>query len=735
MKIGYTLHGACECFLRRLAVVRPITELNRREFLQTAAAMGAAFVLGFRVGTIAAAKAGDSGFAPNAFIRIDQQGHVALVMPQVEMGQGIYTAVAMILAEELDVDLGRVTLEHAPPDDKLYANPLLGFQVTGGSTSVRAFWLPLRKAAATVRATLAQAAAATWQVPVSTVRMHDGEALHEGSSRRAGYGSLVVRAAALAPPKDAPLKQNADFRWVGKSVRRLDTPDKVNGKAVFGIDAMPAGMRYASLRICPIFGGRLTSVDESAARAIPGVRQILQFRDFVAVVGDDTWSALKGLGALVVQWQPGGNGDIGTQDIWDKAEAASEGEGVVAKDEGNALGELEKGDTYDAVYQMPLLAHAAMEPLNCTAHVTRDSCEVWVGVQVLGRAQAVAAKVTGLPVERVTVHNHLLGGGFGRRLEVDFVEKAVMIAQRADAPVKVIWTREEDIQHDIYRPAYLDRLSARLTNKRISAWKHRITGSSVIARWLPAAFGKGVDVDAVDAGTEIPYPIPHFRVEYVRDEPFSVPTGFWRGVGPNNNVFAIESFIDELALRVKQDPVAFRRAHLEQAPRFLAALALATEKSGWGSALPARSGRGVSVSGAFGSFLATVIQVKVEDSGEVRVQRVVCAVDTGVIVNPDTVVAQIQGGLMFGITAALWGRIDIRDGRVVQSNFNNYRVMRINETPQIEVFLIPSAAPPGGIGETGTAAAPPALVNAINAATGVRLRELPIDRRLLVRRT
>jgi isoquinoline 1-oxidoreductase beta subunit len=310
----------------------------------------------------------------------------------------------------------------------------------------------------------------------------------------------------------------------------------------------------------------------------------------------------------------------------------------------------------------------------------------------------------------------------------------VQIAQRVDGPVKVMWTREEDMQHDVYRPIYLDNLSARVQQRRITAWKHRVTGSSIIARWLPPAFQKGIDADAVDAGVDIPYAIPNFRVEYVRDEPFSVPTGFWRGVGPNNNVFAVESFMDELAYRVRQDPVAFRRAHLPQAPRFAAALDLAAQKSGWGSPLPARSGRGVSVSGAFGSYLATVVQVQVEDAGEVRVQRVVCAVDAGLIVNPDTVVAQIEGGILFGLTAALWGKVDIRDGRVVQSNFNDYRVMRIHETPQVEVFLIPSGAAPGGIGETGTTAVPPAFINAIFAATAVRLRELPIERRRLAKR-
>ncbi len=717
-----------------------MTDPTRRQFLQAGAATGAAFVLGINLRAMGAASAagaaGDAGgtYSPDAFIRIDQHGQITLVMPQVEMGQGIYTAFAMIVAEELDADLEHVVLEHAPPNDRLYANPLLGFQVTGGSTSVRAFWVPLRKAAAIARATLVQAAAALWQVAPGSIRMRQGEAVHEATGRRIGYGGLVHRARTLTPVQGAEPKDPRDFQLLGKSQRRLDTPDKVNGRAVFGIDVLPAGLHYASLRCCPMFGGRVGSVDSGSARSIPGVRDVLQFRDFVAVVADDTWSALRGLKALSIHWEPGGNSDISTDDIWDKAAAASSTEGEVAKSEGDALQELSQGDVYEAVYQLPLLAHAAMEPLNCTAHVTPAGCEVWVGIQVCARAQSAAARVCGLPIEQVRVHNHLLGGGFGRRLEADFVEKAVQIAQRVEGPVKVMWTREEDMQHDVYRPIYLDSLSARVQQGRISAWKHRVTGASIIARWLPPAFQKGIDADAVDAGVDIPYAIPNFRVEYVRDEPFSVPTGFWRGVGPNNNVFAVESFMDELAHRVRQDPVGFRHAHLPQAPRFAAALDLAAQKSGWGSPLPPRSGRGVSVSGAFGSYLATVVQVQVEDSGEVRVQRVVCAVDAGLVVNPDTVVAQIEGGILFGLTAALWGKVDIRDGRVVQSNFNDYRVMRIHETPQLEVVLIPSGAAPGGIGETGTTAVPPAFINAIFAATGVRLRELPIDRRRLAKR-
>jgi isoquinoline 1-oxidoreductase subunit beta len=713
--------------------------LSRRAFLETGVAAGGVLLVGFHMLPVrAAAQATGSAalkgvFAPDGFIRIDRQGKVTLIMPQVEMGQGVYTSIAMILAEELDADFDGVNLEAAPPNDKLYGNPVFGLQVTGNSNSIRAFWKPLRTAAAGARALLVQAAAQQWKVDPSTLRTESGEAIHEASGRRVGYGALVDRAGAMTAPKNPVLKDPKDFRLIGKSLKRLDTPDKVNGKVIYGIDAMPPGVKFATLAACPVFGGKVAHVDDAKARSLPGVRQVLVFEDFVAVVGDHMWAAKQGLAALDISWNQGANATVSSADVWKQARAASDKEGAIAKNDGDALKSLTQGDLFEAVYELPFLAHATMEPLNCTAHVTPAGCEVWVGIQVISRAQSAAARISGLPLEKVTIHNHLIGGGFGRRLETDFVEKAVMIAMKVDGPVKLVWTREEDIQHDVYRPVYIDRLSASLSQGRIAGWKHRITGSSVIARWLPPAFQKGIDIDAIDSGADIPYAIPNFRVEYVRDEPPAVPTGFWRGVGPNNNVFAIESFIDELAHRTSQDPVAFRLAHLEKAPRFQAALKLAADKAGWGSKLPARAGRGVCVSGAFTSYLATIIEVEVDEHGQVRLRRVVCAVDTGIAVNPDTVMAQVQGGLIFGLTAALYGRIDINQGRVKQSNFHDYRMLRINQTPDIEVHVIDSGEAPGGIGELGTTAGPPALANALFAATGVRLRRLPIDRNELAR--
>lgn len=705
--------------------------VTRRTFLGAGLGVGGALLLGFRVPAAGAAAEAKGVFAPNAFIRIDRQGTITLIMPQVEMGQGVYTAIAMILAEELDAAFEQVRLEHAPPSDKLYANPTFHLQATGNSNSIRAFWMPLRKAAAGTREILVQAAARVWRVDPTGIRTEESTAIHAASGRRLAYAALIEHAAGLTPPQNPVLKDPKNFKLIGKPLKRLDTPDKVIGKAVYGIDVMPPGVKFATLAACPVFGGKVAHVDDSKAKLLPGVRQVLAFDEFVAVVGDHMWAAKQGLGALDVTWNEGPNSVISSADVWRQIRATSEQEGAVAKIVGDAAKGLTQGELHEAVYEMPFLAHATMEPMNCTAHVTPTSCEVWVGIQVLSRAQKVAAKVAGLPLEKVTVHNHLIGGGFGRRLETDFVEKAVLIAKQVDGPVKVVWTREEDIQHDIYRPVYLDRLSASVSNGRIAGWKHRITGSSVMARWLPPAFQKGIDIDAIDSAADVPYDIPNLRVEYVRDEPPAVPTGFWRGVGPNNNVFAIESFIDELARKANKDPVTFRRDLLDKTPRLKAALELAAEKAGWGSPLPPRTGRGVAVQVAFGSFIATVAQAEVDEHGEVRVQRMVSAVDTGIIVNPDTVIAQLQGGLTFGLTAALYGRIDIDKGRVRQSNFNDYRMLRINEMPQIEVHLIKSGEAPGGIGETGTTAAPPALGNALFAATGIRLRRLPVDRDML----
>jgi isoquinoline 1-oxidoreductase beta subunit len=670
-------------------------------------------------------------FAPNAFIRIDAAGKTTLVMPQVEMGQGVYTSIAMILAEELDADLAQIALQHAPPSDKLYGNPTFGLQVTGNSNSIRAFWKPLRNAGASARAMLVQAAAQQWQVDAASCTTSKGEVMHAESGRKLSYGTLASAAMGQTPPKDITLKDPKDFVYIGQPLKRFDTPDKVNGKAVYGIDAMLPGMKFATVAACPVFGGKVAKVNDSAARNIPGVQKVVVLDDAVAVVGDHMWAAKKGLEALKIDWNEGPNARISSKDIWQDLRAASEKDGAVAKSAGDIAKGLSTGEKFEASFELPFLAHAAMEPLNATVHIKPDSCEIWTGTQVVSRVQAEAAKAAELPVEKVIVNNHLLGGGFGRRLEPDMVVTAVRIARQVDGPVKVVWTREEDIRHDVYRPVYRDTVAATLSDGKIAAWKYKITGSSVLARWLPPAFQKGLDIDAIDAGADMPYDIPNFHVEYVRAEPPAVPTGFWRGVGPNNNVFAVECSMDELARKAGKDPVEFRRAMLGKKPRLLAALNLAAEKSNWGHPLPARVGRGVCLQPSFETFIATVVEAEVDEQGEVALRRIVSVVDTGIAVNPDTIKAQLEGGLIFGLTAALYGEITIDRGRVQQSNFHDYRMLRIDETPKIEVHVVKSGEPPGGIGETGVNAGPPALRNAIYAATGVALRRLPIDRTLI----
>jgi isoquinoline 1-oxidoreductase subunit beta len=502
-------------------------EVSRRAVLT--GGLATSFLLAFHLPMHAANEpakapgATNGKFAPNAFIRIDYAGHTTLVMPQVEMGQGVYTAVAMILAEELDADFAQVTLEHAPPNDKLYGNPTFGLQVTGNSNSIRAFWMPLRNAGASARAMLIQAAAKQWSVEPVSCTTTNGDVIHAESGRRLAYGALVDAAGTETPPKDVAVKDPKDFVLIGKPLKRFDTPDKVNGKAVYGIDAMLPGMKFATLAACPVFGGKIDKVDDAAARKIPGVKKVVVLDDMVAVVGDHMWAAKQGLAALKVTWNEGANARISSKDIWDDLRAASAKEGVVAKSEGDIGKGLATGDKLEAAYELPFLAHATMEPLNCTVHFKSDSCEIWTGTQIMTRVQSEAAKAAGLPIEKVIVNQHLLGGGFGRRLEPDMVVAAVRIAKQVDGPIKVVWTREEDIQHDVYRPVYRDTIAATLSEGKIVGWKYRVTGSAVLARWLPPAFQKGIDIDAIDSAVDMPYDIPHLHVEYNRAEPPAVP--------------------------------------------------------------------------------------------------------------------------------------------------------------------------------------------------------------------
>jgi len=710
--------------------------LSRRRFLEAGAAAAGGLLLSLRLplanGDVAAA-ADAEGFVPNAFIRIERDGRTVLTMPYVEMGQGTYTSIPMLIAEELEVGLDQVKLEHAPPDEKHYANPLLGVQATGNSNAIRGAWQPLRQAGATARTMLVAAAAQRWNVDPATCRAERGEVAHPATGRRIPYGELAADAARLPVPEKVALKRPEEFKLIGTPAKRLDTPAKVDGTAVYGIDVRPAGVKIATLAQSPVFGGRVKSVDDTAAKAVKGVRQIVRLDDAVAVVADHMGAAKKGLAALAIEWDDGPHAKLDTAAIVGELEQATRNPGAVAQN----IGDVEKAmagavTKVEATYQVPFLAHATMEPMNCTVHVRPDGCEIWIGSQAVARVQTFAAKAAGLPVDKVVVHNHLIGGGFGRRLEADGAARAVQIAKQVDGPVKVVWTREEDIQHDMYRPYWFDRLSAGLDAQgKPVAWSNRFAGSSVVARYLPPGFKDGLDPDTTEGAINLVYDLPNLRVEYVRVEPPGIPTAFWRSVGPSHNVFVTESFMDELAAAAKQDPVAYRLALLDKTPRAKAVLALAAEKAGWGEKLPPRVGRGVSIQNAFATYMAHVAEVEVAKDGTVRVRRVVCAVDCGTVVNPDTVRAQIESAVMFGITAALYGEITLKDGRVEQTNLDSYPILRMNEAPGVEVHIVQNSEPPGGMGEAGTSLIVPAVANAIFAATGKRLRKPPVDTKAL----
>jgi isoquinoline 1-oxidoreductase beta subunit len=707
------------------------SKVSRRSLLQAGAAAGGGLMLSLTLpfANTEAEAAGANSFAPNAFVRIDSDGQIVLTMPYVEMGQGTYTSISMLIAEELEVDLKQVQVEHAPPDENLYANPLLGVQATGNSNAIRGAWQPLRQAGAVARTMLVSAAAKRWNVDVATCRAENGEVLHAPTGRRIRYGELASDAARLPVPENVALKRPEDFKLIGTPAKRLDTPAKVNGTAVYGIDVRPPGVKIATLAQSPVFGGRVKRVDDAAAKAVKGVRQIVRLDDAVAVVADHMGAAKKGLAALAIEWDDGPHAKLTTADVATELEQATLGSGAVAQNVGDVDKALAGAVTkVEAIYQVPFLAHATMEPMNCTVQVRPDGCEVWVGSQAIARAQAAAAKVTGLPLDKVVAHNHLIGGGFGRRLESDGVARAVEIAKQVDGPVKVVWTREEDIQHDMYRPYWCDRLTAGLDGKGMPvAWSNRYAGSSVIARWLPPGFKNGLDPDSTEGAIDLVYALPNLHVEYVRVEPPGIPTAFWRSVGPSHNVFVTEGFMDELAAAAKQDAVAYRLALLDKTPRAKAVLGLAAEKARWGQPLPQRAGRGVSLQFVFGTYMAQVAEVEVAKNGTVRVRRVVCAVDCGTVINPDTVRAQIQSAIIFGITAALYGEITLKNGRVEQTNFDSYQVLRVNEAPEIEVHIVQSSEPPGGMGECGTSAIVPAVANAIFSATGKRLRKMPVD--------
>ena len=703
------------------------TMLNRRDFMKVAGTAGAGLIIGFYLPSLQRfnpeGPSLDEPFSPNAWLRIDRTGTVTVTVAKSEMGQGVVTALPMILAEELDVDWSSVRFEQAEPDKKY------GSMGTGGSASVRTAWQTLRNAGATARAMLITAAARMWGVDPSTCTTSTGTVRHAQSGRSISYGDLVPKASDVVLTDKVPLKDPKEFRIIGTKTRRLDSPLKVDGSAKFGIDVRVPGMMYATVVRCPVFGGKATSVDAGKAQAIPGVKKVVTIDTGVAVIADSTWAAFQGRDALSVVWDEGRDAGVTSESIAQTLSQAALGSGAVAVEIGDALGVLVRAkNKIEAVYEAPFLAHATMEPMNCTADVRTNSCELWVPTQSPQEAQKTAAELLGIDAAKVRVHTTFLGGGFGRRSETDFVTDAVLCSKAVGAPVKMTWTREEDMQHDKYRPVSRHHLTGAIgTNGSLEVLTHKVVAPSIGDSRRPGSLKDGLDRGAVEGTVDLPYAIANLRVEYVLART-PVPIGAWRSVYPSQNVFALECFIDELAESAGKDPYQFRLALTAQSPRAQQVLRLAAEKAGWERPLPKGRYRGLACAppAFFRSFVAHVVEISVSPQHTVRVHRVVSAVDCGVAVNPDTIEAQIEGGIVYGLSAALKGEITIDKGRVRQSNFDDYPVLTMDEMPEIEVHIVPSSEPPTGTGEPGLPPIAPAVANAVYAATGRRVRRLPI---------
>ncbi len=707
------------------------TVTSRREFLRTGAAAGAGLTIAVHLGCAPRVPAGPvtTPLVPNAFVKVSTDGAVTVVCGYSEMGQGVLTAIPQLVAEELDVEWSQVTVEQAPAGEA-YFNPVFGMQGTGGSTSVRGAWKPLREAGAKARAMLVAAAAQRWNVGAESCATEGGYVVRTGSRDRLSYGELADAAATLPVPETATLKDPKDFRILGKAAPRLDVPDKVRGTARFGIDVQVPGLLVAVVARSPVFGGKPAQWDEGAAKAVPGVRHVVAIGSGIAVVADGYWAARKGREALAVRWDDGPNAGQNSASISAQLRNLAGRGGVVVRTAG-AGAAAHPGTTVEAVYEVPYLAHACMEPMNATADVQADQVTVWAPIQFQaaagnafgGGAREIAARIGGVDPERVTVHTTLLGGGFGRRFFLDFLHEALECSKAAGAPVKVVWSREDDVQHDFYRPTSVAWFRATLGADGMPvAWANRVACPAII----PAGRPDRVDDSSVEGLSNLPYDIPNIRVE-AHNPNLGVPTGFWRSVGSSQNAFFGECFIDELAQAAGKDPFEYRRALLGKAPRYKRALELAADKAGWGSPLPAGRARGIAVAESFGSYVAQVAEVSLEN-GVPRVHRVVAAFDCGPIVNPDIIAAQTESAIVYGLTAALYGEISIDGGRAVQGNFDTYRMLRINEMPVVETHIVPSTDEQGGVGEPGTPPIAPAVVNALAALTGERIRRLPLVR-------
>jgi isoquinoline 1-oxidoreductase subunit beta len=711
--------------------VSQVSDLSRRDFLGATASVGGGLMLALTLpaaigksNSPTAAGAGRASVAAqlNAWLKIGRDNSITVIVDRSEMGQGVYTALPMLLAEELSIDLNAIQIVPAPVGDA-YVNPGNGGQVTGTSNSVQDAYDKLRSAGATARTMLIAAAAQRWRVDPKECRAENGRVVNRRGATLS-YGELADAAAKLPIPKDVPLKPKIDFQIIGKSRPRIDTPGKIDGSAEFGIDVKLPGMLYAALAQSPVLGGKVQSLDSSVAEQMPGVRKVLATSSGVVVVADHYWQALKARNALAIRWDPGANVRLDNAAIRAMLkQTAAAGPGLAARADGNVQSALKSAQhSLSAAYYLPLLAHATMEPMNCTADVTAGGCDLYVGTQVQQVSQVTAATAAGLQPAQVRVITTLIGGGFGRRLDVDFIPAAVQASKALGVPVKVIWTREDDMTHDTYRPPAYEEVSGGLdAGGKLVAWKLHITSPSITARMFPPV--KGVDDSVIEAAVNNLYDVPNLAVSYSRQE-IGIDVGYLRSVSHAPNCFVIESFMDELAALAGKNPYDFRMQHLAKKPRQRRVLQLAAERAGWGKA-PAGRFQGLALMEGYTTHISQVAEISIV-GGEIRVHKIVCVVDCGQMVNPRIVESQIESGIVFGLSAALWGEVTIVGGQVRQTNFNSYRVLRNNELPELDVHLLDSDEAPGGIGEAGVPLVAPALCNAIFAATGKRLRELPI---------
>lgn len=695
---------------------------SRRNFLKTSVLAGGGLIVGFVLPSASRlAVAAAPSFQPNAYLRIASDNTVTVLCGLSEMGQGVHTAIPMLIAEELDADWSLVRVEQAPTDP-VFNNPAFGVQATGGSSAVRGHWEPMRKAGAAARAMLVAAAADTWKVDSHSCRTEKGAVIHS-SGKRLTYGKLADKAATMAVPQDVVLKSPAKFRILGKGAKRLDTPGKLTGQAKFGLDMRLPGMLTALISRPPTIGGKVAAFNADKAKAVPGVKQVLQISSGVAVLAEGYWSAKKGRDALEITWDDGPK--LSSEAILaDFADAAGRPAAVARKD--GDVAAAASATTLEATYEAPYLAHACMEPMNCTAWFKDGELEVWASTQAPGINRGVLSSVAGIPPEKVRVNTLFLGGGFGRRFAQDFAIDATLLSKAAGSPVKLVYSREDDMRGMFYRPASLCKFSGGLDKGGQPISFLARTACSSISQAAQMPFKDGIDPFAVEGLQQMPYAIPNVQVEWAQKE---TPIGvwFWRSVGHSQNIFFLEGFVDEMAVAAGKDPFEFRRALLDKAPRHKGVLELAAKQAGWGKPLPGGRSRGIAVGESFGSYAAEVAEVSVANDGTVRVHRVVCAIDCGMTVNPDIIRRQMESSIIYGLSAALYGRISIKDGRVEQGNFDEYAVLRMSEAPKVEVHIFPSAEHPSGVGEPGLPPLAPAVVNAIYQATGKRLRKLPID--------